>query len=210
MIKKLIKKLNLSIQKTTSMEWQKVQHDLLQWNKNDLPQAIHQEEGSITATDWCLSNLMQPPYRFHNPVLSFITEVCLSCPVSNAWHEREANVLKRQKNRLRSRIKNDLLNPLLHISVNGPKQQSKELPSLTCNVVVEWLKEKERRKLKKLPPISARVASSSLASIATVPDHPPPLDEATRDYLDLQSSMEVDASQCIKREPNLDAYVASL
>ena len=143
------------------VEWQKAKYDLLQWKENDLPQAIRQGEGSITATDWCLSKLMQPPYRSHYPMLSFMAEVCLSCPVSNAWPERGASVLKWQKNRLRSRIKNDLLNPLLHISINGPKQQSKELPSLIRDVVAQWLKEKDRRKLKKLPPISATVASSS-------------------------------------------------
>ena len=160
--------------------------------------------------DWCLSKLMQPPYRSHYPMLSFIAEVCLSCPVSNAWPERGASVLKWQKNRLRSRIQNDLLNSLLHVSINGPKQQSKELPSLIRDVVAEWLKEKDRRKLKKLPPISATVASSSLPSTTAVPDHPPPLDEATPHDLDLPSSMEVDDPQSINSEPNVDAYVAAL
>ena len=77
-------------------------------------------------------------------------------------------------------------------------------------MVAEWLKEKDRRKLKKLPPISATVASSSLPSTAEVPDHPPPLDEATPHDLDLPSSMEVDDSQSINSEPNVDAYVAAL
>lgn len=189
------------------VEWQKVKYDLLQWKENDLLQAIHQGEGSIS--DWHLSKLMQPPYRSHYPMLSFIAEVCLSFPVSNAWPERGASVLKWQKNRLRSRIKNDLLNPLLHVSINGPKQQSKELPFLIRDVVAEWLKEKDRRKLKKLPPISATVASSSLSSTAAVPDHPP-LDEASPHDLDLPSSMEVDDSQSINSEPNVDEYVAAL
>ena len=91
-------------------------YDLLQWKENDLPQAICQGEGSIKATDWSLSKVMQPPKRSHYPMLSFIAEVCLSCPISNALPERGASVLKWQKNRLRSRIKNDL-----HISVNVPK-----------------------------------------------------------------------------------------
>ena len=190
------------------VEWLKAKYDLLQWKENDLPQAIRLWEGSITATDWCLSKLMQPPYRSHYPMLSFIAEVCLSCPVSNAWPERGASVLKWQKNRLRSQIKNDLLNPLLHVSINGPKQHSKEFPSLIHDVVAEWLKEKDRRKLK-LPPISATVASSSLPSTAAVPDHPPPLDEATPHDLDLPSSMEVDDSQSINSEPNIDACCCS-
>ena len=72
------------------------------------------------------------------------------------------------------------------------------------------LKEKDRRKLKKLPPISATVTSSSLPSTAAVPDHPPPIYEATPHDLDLPSSMEVDDSQSIDSEPNIDAYVAAL
>lgn len=117
------------------MEWQKAKYDLLQWKENDLPQAICEGEGSTTTTDWCLSKLMQSPYRSHYPMLPFIAEVCLSCPVSNASPERGASMLKWQKNRLRSQIKNHLLNPLLHVSINGPKQQSQELPSLS----VPWL-----------------------------------------------------------------------
>ena len=75
-------------------------------------------------------------------------------------------------------------------------------------MVAEWLKEKDRRKLKKLPPISATVASSSLAE--AVPYHPPTLDEAIPHDLDVPSSVEVDDSQSIKSEPNVDAYVAAL
>ena len=145
---------------------------------------------------------MQPPKRSHYPMLSFIAEVCLSCPISNALPERGASVLKWQKNRLRSRIKNDL-----HVSVNVPKQQSKELPSLICDIVAEWLKEKDRRKL---PPISATVASSSLPSTAAVPDHPPPLDKAIPHDLILPSSMVFDDSQSINSEPSVHAYVAAL
>ena len=77
-------------------------------------------------------------------------------------------------------------------------------------MVAEWLKEKDRRKLKKLPPISATVASSSLPSTTAVPDHPPPLDEATAHDLDLPSSMEVDDPQSSNSEPNVDAYVVAL
>ena len=62
--------------------------------------------------------------------------------MSNAWPKRAASVLKWQKSRLRARIKRDLLNLLLQISINGPKQESKELPALIQEVVAEWLKEK--------------------------------------------------------------------
>ena len=41
-----------------------------------------------------------------------------------ALSERAARFLKLQKNRLRSKLKNDLLTSLLHISVNGPEMSS--------------------------------------------------------------------------------------
>ena len=149
-------------------EWQIAKYDLLHWKENDLPQTIREGAGSSTATDWCLSRLLQPTYRSHYPMLSFIAEVCSSCPVSNACPERAASVLKWQKSRLRSRIKNDLLNPLLQISINGPKQESKELPALIQEIVAEWLKEKNRRKLKKLPAISTVASSATPAQLPEV------------------------------------------
>lgn len=206
------------------VEWQKAKYDLLQWKENDLPQAIRDGEGSITATDWCLSKLLQPTYRSHYPMLSFIAEVCLSCPVSNAWPDRGASVLKWQKNRLRSRIKNDLLNPLLQISINGPKQESKELPTLIHEVVAEWLKEKDRRKLKRLPPIST-VASTSSAITTPAATLVPEVIEVDRlsqeneDDPELPSSVEPDCEDpqslhipqsADLEEPNFDAYVAAL
>ena len=100
-------------------------------------------------------------------MLSFIVEVCSSCPVSNARPERAASVLKWQKSRLRSRLNNNLLNPLLHITINGPKQESKELPLLIKEVVEEWLKEKDRRKLKRLPLISTYASTTSTPPIST-------------------------------------------
>ena len=132
-----------------------------------MPQTIREGTSSITATDWCLSKLLQPTYRSHYLMLSFIAEVCSSCPVSNAWPEKAASVLKWQKSRLRSRLKNDLLNPLLHIAIKGPKQESKELPLLIKEVVEEWLKEEDRRKLKRLPPISTNASTTSTPPIST-------------------------------------------
>lgn len=192
------------------VEWQKAKYDLLQWKEDDLPQAIRQGEGSVTATDWCLSRLLQPTYRSHYPMLSFIAEVCLSCPVSNAWPERAASVLKWQKSRLRSRIKNDLLNQLLQITINGPKQESKELPTLIREVVAEWLKEKNRRKLKRPPAISTVAASSAANTAQSMPEivETDPPQDAEAD-VEEQLAQEEDLAPS-PMEPNYDAYVPAL
>ena len=47
--------------------------------------------------------------------------------VTNAWPELGANAVKRIKSRTRSQMKNDVLNSLLHISINGPALNSKEI-----------------------------------------------------------------------------------
>ncbi|KAL9977753.1 hypothetical protein ACROYT_G015193 [Oculina patagonica] len=160
------------------VEWQKAKYDLLQWKENDLPQAIRDGEGSITATDWCLSKLLQPTYRSHYPMLSFIAEVCLSCP-------------------------------------------SKELPSLIHEVVAEWLKEKDRRKLKRLPPISTVASSSSAITTPAATLVPEVIEvdlpqENEQEDQEMPSSLEPDdppslhVLQSADLEPNFDAYVAAL
>lgn len=205
-------------------EWHKAKYDLLQWKENDLPQTIREGTGSVTATEWCLSRLLQPTYRSHYPMLSFVAGVCFSCPVSNAWPERAASVLKWQKSRLRSRIKNDLLNPLLQITINGPKQDSNELPTLMQEVVVEWLKEKDRRKLKRLPPISTvtstsvpRMTTTQLTpeAVAVEDDLPHQVHTEEHDQEDQVMPSSLDPEPCSSQlesaqEPNFDAYVAAL
>ena len=55
-----------------------------------------------------------------------LAEVTLSAPITNAWPERGASAIKRIKTRLRNRLKNDMLNSLVHISVNGPETEANE------------------------------------------------------------------------------------
>ena len=43
--------------------------------------------------------------------------------ITNAWPERGAGAVKRIKSRQHSSMKNDLLNTLLHISLNGPNSK---------------------------------------------------------------------------------------
>ena len=79
--------------------------------------------------------------------------------------------LNGKKTRLRSRIKNDLLNSLLHISINGPIQESPELPKLIREVAKEWLRQKHCRKLKKLPPTCISTAASTSANTTQLITH---------------------------------------
>ena len=58
--------------------------------------------------------------------IAFLAQVSLVERVTNDWSERGASQVKRVKSRTRSTMKNELLNALLNISINGPAYNSKE------------------------------------------------------------------------------------
>ncbi|CAB4013808.1 zinc finger 862-like, partial [Paramuricea clavata] len=107
-------------QERVKAEWGKLKYDLRDW-KTKIPAEI--KEGKVTK------------------------EVALVLPVSNAWPERGASKLKLVKSRLRSCLKNDLLNSLLQISINGPDLFSKECDDIITAAVKLWMKTKKRKKV---------------------------------------------------------------
>ena len=69
---------------------------------------------------------------------TFIAEIALKLPVSNAWPERDASGLKLVKSRLRSRLKNDMLQSLLHVKINGP--DAKTVIKMAADEFLSWKK----------------------------------------------------------------------
>ena len=70
------------------------------------------------------------------------------CPVGFAWPERGGSVINITKKKFRNRLSNEMLNALMQVSVNAPE-------SVKCNEIVKstvanWLKQKPRKKLKKV------------------------------------------------------------
>ena len=89
------------------------------------------------------------------PNLVKLAAVAQSLPVTNAWPERGACALKCIKTRLRNSLKDDMLECLLQISINGP-------PVSECaNALSLWPQEKNRRKL---PPVTATATASTCTS----------------------------------------------
>ena len=76
------------------------------------------------------------------PQMSKIADILLSLPVSNAWPERGASAIKRLKTRLRSSIRNDMLQALMQVSVNGPETTTEKAKSVIKTAVTMWLKKK--------------------------------------------------------------------
>ena len=96
-----------------------------------------------TSAEWCLTRLMKLIF----PALVYIAEVCLSMPVSNAWPERGYSASKRVKTRLRSRLREEMLQTLLLITINGPKVGTPECYSLMTAAIELWECQRKRRKL---------------------------------------------------------------
>uniref|UniRef100_A0A8C4X0B0 Uncharacterized protein n=1 Tax=Eptatretus burgeri TaxID=7764 RepID=A0A8C4X0B0_EPTBU len=84
------------------------------------------------------------PREVLNPIIMGKNHVAQS-PTDNTWPERGAPAVKRVKTLLRNRIKQDMLESLLHISINGPKVN--ESGELIAEAVEYWKKLKNRRKL---------------------------------------------------------------
>ena len=136
-------------------EWAKFKYNLLGL-RSQLPPEIAHPNGSKTLcksktpSEWLLEHMlsMQSTYQHLCPCLLELAEVCLSLPVSNAWPERGASCIKRLKTRLRSSLKNDMLQALMHIAINGPS--TSQCHSLIHEVAKQWLA-KPRRNLAKIP-----------------------------------------------------------
>ena len=130
-------------------EWKKFKYNLLQLN-SDVPLNVLRLQKNLTSstpTEWLLNHLllMRHSYQHFFPNLLQIAEICLSLTVSNAWPERGASVVKRLKTRLRSRLNNDMLSSLMHVSINGPEVHTSEFGTLIAETVKEWLAQPRRR-----------------------------------------------------------------
>ena len=106
-------------------EWAKFKYNLLGL-QSQLPQEIARPNKTLckskTPTEWLLEHMLskQSTYQHLCPCLLELAEICLSLLVSNAWPERGASCIKRLKTHLRSSMKNDMLEALMHITINGP------------------------------------------------------------------------------------------
>ena len=107
----------------------------------------------------------QPSFSRFFPLLSSLAECCLSIPVSNTWPERGASALKRNKTRLRNKLKNDMLQSLLQISINGPSVESDACVKIVRSAIDAWNRAKRRRRW---PQVGGNTASTPDADVAQV------------------------------------------
>jgi hypothetical protein len=65
----------------------------------------------------------------------------------NAWSEKGASKVKIIKTDLRNCLKNDMLEGLMHLTVNGPDICTYQYDDLITSSIKNWLQTKPRRKL---------------------------------------------------------------
>ena len=157
------------------VEWQRLKYDLKSWkaiipdevksgrrSQNEMEGGIHQRK-PLTPTQWALDRLMRMRCELGHlyPELQFIAEVIISLPVSNAWPERGASKVKLIKTRLRSSMKNDLLNASIIVQINGPDLFTDDCDKLITRAIARWNGAKQRRKkIKKSSSMTTSTASN--------------------------------------------------
>ena len=103
-----------------------------------------------TATEWALKQIYATTSTDEYPIINSISKNAYIIPVSNAWPERGGSAIKRIKTNKRSTMKNDAINALLMISINGPKSGTLVAKQL---IVRSAKKYGERRRYKKAPAV---------------------------------------------------------
>jgi len=114
------------------VECSKMKYDMHSWR-----QTLLIPETSELATVWCLKKVQEMSSFY--PALNVITEVFLATPVSNAWPERGASALKRIKTRLQSSLQSEMMQTLMHISINGPDLSLEKCTALIKDAAKIWL-----------------------------------------------------------------------
>ena len=76
---------------------------------------------NVISTEWSQNQIINIFSGDENSVfIAKFAKTVLIIPLTNAWPEQGATTVKHVKTRMRRTMKNDLLNGLLHILINGP------------------------------------------------------------------------------------------
>ena len=130
-------------------EWNQFNYYINDHTKQQILNDIRPGKSTITPARWFLMNIARNKAKylpfFENMIV--IAEIALTPPVSNAWPERGASALKLVKSRHRSRLKNDMLQCLLHVKINGPDVLSPDAKTIIKMAADEFLSRKKRKKV---------------------------------------------------------------
>ena len=134
-------------------EWDNFKFDLLslrrKWIVLKENLAANKLKLQYTATEWALKQICTSTVDIGDyPIISSIAKIAYIIPVSNAWPERGGSAIKRIKTHNRSTMKDEALNALLMISLNGPEPGTPDAKSLIRRVAIKYA---EKKRYKKAP-----------------------------------------------------------
>ena len=136
-------------------QWENFKFEMVAWKKQVLQTLLQPNDRSpgdaniLTTTDWTLQRMLahRKTYQDTYSELLMVAEAAWTMPLSNCWPERGESAIKRIKTRMRSRLTGDMLNALMHVSINGPSFGTEECDNIVQRAAEIWLSAKNRRKL---------------------------------------------------------------
>ena len=133
-------------------EWQSFKFDILSLRKKWISLKENLSHNNLkqqsTTTEWALKQICTSVNCDEFPIICSLAKIAYIIPVSNAWPERGGSPIKRIKTNKRSTMKNDALNALLMISLNGPKPGTPHAAALLKRVAKSLLFVLKQRELK--------------------------------------------------------------
>ena len=137
-VKVLCKQFQFDIDDTLA-QWHNFKYLMSSWK---VPSAVLRGKDDLSRTEFTLRKVVkeQVAHRINFPQIVDAAQICLTQPMSNAVVERGASAAKRVKTRLRSRLKNDMMASLLHISLNGPNHDTEECKEMLVEANKVWRK----------------------------------------------------------------------
>ena len=139
----------------TESQWHDLKYKMVQMKSRweDYKTRMTQNKFKLkqSSTEWALQstvNIYKDDQEFGKVVQ--LPKVACITPVTNAWPERGASAIKRIKSRTRSTMRNDLLNALLQISINGPEMNSSDAEKLIEKASLKFQQTRQNKKPKRL------------------------------------------------------------
>ena len=135
-------------------QWKNFKFEMVAWKKQVQQTLLQPNDRSpedtniLTTTDWTLKRLLalRKTYQATYSELLLVAEAAWTMPLSNCWPERGGSAIKRIKTRMRSRLTDDMLNALMHVSINGPSFGKEECTDIVQRAAEIRLSAKSRRK----------------------------------------------------------------
>ena len=139
----------------TKSQWHDFKYEMVQmkskWEDYKTRMTENKSKLKQSSTEWALQNnvnIYKDDQDF-GKVVQLAKIACIT-PVTNAWSERGASAVKRIKSRTRSTMRNDLLNALLQISINGPEMNSSDVDKLIDKVSLKFQETQRNKKPNRL------------------------------------------------------------